>query len=114
VRPWACSRRRRPRPPTADRAASLEQEREGLLTRLGAIDTEEENANLPVLGDAELVVPLAMCFVDGEVRGQVEHQHTDPVDAEQTRPRVEQILEGSKQAFLRRARRYGLRVENPN
>lgn len=69
------------------------------------------NANLPVLGDAELVVPLETHRpTPSDLRGRIDRQRLGPVDAERTRPAVETILEGSKEAFRRRARRYRLHI----
>lgn len=65
------------------------------------------NANIPVLGDAELIVGLS-------ARGEAEHghariapEHMGSIDARPVRELVEEILEGGKEAFERRRRKYG-------
>ena len=62
------------------------------------------SANLTVLGDAELVVPLCAEGRHGEPK--------DPgaVDRPETRARVCDLLEGGIDAYRRRGERYGLRV----
>jgi hypothetical protein len=62
------------------------------------------SANLAVLGDAELVIPM---YASGG-RGQPE----DPgaVDRPATRERVCQLLEGGRSAYQRRGERYGFDV----
>jgi hypothetical protein len=62
------------------------------------------SANLTVLGDAELVIPMVS---DGK-RGSV--ADAGAVDRDVTRERVCDLLEGGEQAFTRRGERYGLRV----
>jgi hypothetical protein len=64
------------------------------------------SANLTVLGDAELVVPL---YSDGR-----HGSPTDPgaVDRAATRQRVCDLLEGGPDAFRRRGERYGFRIES--
>jgi PHP family Zn ribbon phosphoesterase len=65
------------------------------------------NANIPVLGDAELIVGLTAL---GEAeRGQalIASKHMGSIDAQPVRELVEEILEGGKEAFERRRRKYG-------
>ena len=61
------------------------------------------NPNIPVLGDAELVVAMAS---DGE-RGAV----SDAGGVDAVRAPLERLLEGGREAFLRRGERYGHRTE---
>jgi predicted ATPase len=63
------------------------------------------NANLTVLGDAELVIPM----VAENGRGRPWNEGS--VDRPETRTAVCEILEGGETAFQRRGRRYGYRVE---
>jgi len=62
------------------------------------------SANLTVLGDAELVIPMVS---DGK-RGSV--ADAGAVDRDVTRERVCDLLEGGERAFARRGERYGFRV----
>lgn len=65
------------------------------------------NANIPVLGDAELIVGLT---ASGEADGgqaRIAPQHVGSIDAGSVRELVEEILEGGKEAFERRRRKYG-------
>lgn len=65
------------------------------------------NANIPVLGDAELIVGLE---ATGEANQQQAHAVTTQIgsiDHAPVRHLIEEILEGGKQAFERRRRKYG-------
>jgi hypothetical protein len=62
------------------------------------------NANLTVLGDAELVVPLYSVNGNGEVRDAGAIDHPD------TLRHVCQLLEGGASAYARRGQRYGFDV----
>jgi len=62
------------------------------------------SANLAVLGDAELVVPM---YASG---GRGRPIESGAVDRPVTRERVCQLLEGGREAFQRRGERYGFRV----
>ena len=65
------------------------------------------NANIPVLGDAELIVGLS---ASGEAEGghaRIAQEHMGSIDAQPVRELVEEILEGGKEAFERRRRKYG-------
>jgi DNA repair exonuclease SbcCD ATPase subunit len=64
------------------------------------------SANLTVLGDAELVVPL---YSDGH-HGREEG--SGAVDRPVTRQRVCDLLEGGADAFRRRGERYGFRINS--
>jgi hypothetical protein len=60
------------------------------------------NANIAVLGDAELIVPLQGYGNVGRIRDR------GAVDAEKTRDRACKILEGGAAAYERRGEMYGL------
>jgi DNA repair ATPase RecN len=62
------------------------------------------NANVAVLGDAEQIVVMKAANDRGEIvaRGSIDHQPT--------RDAACAILEGAKEAFLRRAKMYGVTV----
>ena len=69
------------------------------------------NANIPVLGDAELILGLdATGDVDNgddEGRAFLRPEHMGSIDTAAVRALVEEILEGGKEAFERRRRKYG-------
>jgi len=60
------------------------------------------NANIPVLGDAELILALEA----EEERGWVEQR--DAIDNLDVQEAVKKVLEGGKEAFERRREKYGL------
>lgn len=65
------------------------------------------NANIPVLGDAELILGLG---ASGEARdGQaiIDQRHMGSIDSLPVRKLVEEILEGGRTAFEMRRRKYG-------
>ena len=65
------------------------------------------NANIPVLGDAELIVGLSATGEAEHGRARVAPEHMGSIDAKPVRELVEEILEGGKEAFERRRRKYG-------
>jgi DNA repair ATPase RecN len=67
------------------------------------------NANIPVLGDAELIVGLTASgeAEHGRARIAIAPEHTGSIDSRPVRELVEEILEGGKEAFERRRRKYG-------
>ena len=65
------------------------------------------NANIPVLGDAELIVGLSTRVQDGSVQGFVQKRHMGSIDMQPVREMVEEILEGGKTAFEMRRQKYG-------
>jgi hypothetical protein len=65
------------------------------------------NANIPVLGDAELIIGLA---ASGEADGghaRIAPEHMGSIDDLAVRELVEEVLEGGREAFERRRRKYG-------
>ena len=66
------------------------------------------NANIPVLGDAELILGLRATGEGGD-RGHAEipREHAGSIDSESVREFVEEILEGGREAFEMRRRKYG-------
>jgi len=64
------------------------------------------NANIPVLGDAEQIVGLQ---ASGEGLGHavIPDEHVGSIDRVEVRELVEDILEGGKEAFEKRRRKYG-------
>lgn len=65
------------------------------------------NANIPVLGDAELIIGLSTGAQDSSVQGQAKEQHMGSIDIQPVREMVEEILEGGKTAFEMRRKKYG-------
>lgn len=66
------------------------------------------NANIPVLGDAELILGLR-ARGEGSDRGRAEipDAHSGSIDSKLVRELVEEILEGGRDAFEMRRRKYG-------
>ena len=65
------------------------------------------NANIPVLGDAELIVGLSASGEAERGSARIAPEHMGSIDAQPVRELVEEILEGGKEAFERRRRKYG-------
>lgn len=65
------------------------------------------NANIPVLGDAELIIGLTTGVQNEAVQGRVSEQHMGSIDMQPVREMVEEILEGGKTAFEMRRQKYG-------
>lgn len=65
------------------------------------------NANIPVLGDAELIVGLTATGEAEHGHARIALDHMGSIDAQPVRELVEEILEGGKEAFERRRRKYG-------
>ena len=65
------------------------------------------NANIPVLGDAELIVGLSASGEAEHGHARIAREHMGSIDAKPVRELVEEILEGGKEAFERRRRKYG-------
>ena len=65
------------------------------------------NANIPVLGDAELIVGITPDGEAGAGQSRIEREHVGSVDSPSVRHIVEDILEGGKEAFERRRAKYG-------
>jgi hypothetical protein len=70
------------------------------------------NANLPVLGDAELIVALEAAnsdepSADATDAVVIQDDHLGAIDTPSVKYLVEQILEGGKEAFETRRAKYG-------
>jgi len=66
------------------------------------------NANIPVLGDAELIVGLAASGEGAEEgRARIQREHMGSIDAQPVRELVEEVLEGGREAFEMRRLKYG-------
>jgi predicted ATPase len=65
------------------------------------------NANIPVLGDAELILGLAAFGEGKEELARIAPEHMGSIDSKPVRELVEEILEGGKDAFEMRRSKYG-------
>jgi hypothetical protein len=65
------------------------------------------NANVPVLGDAELILGLAASGEGREGHAKISPDHMGSIDSRPVRELVEEILEGGKDAFEMRRSKYG-------
>ena len=65
------------------------------------------NANIPVLGDAELIIGLSTSVQNESVQGRTSERHMGSIDIQPVREMVEEILEGGKAAFEMRRQKYG-------
>ena len=65
------------------------------------------NANIPVLGDAELTIGLRAIGEATEGYGEIPHDWMGSIDNSQVCVNVERILEGGKEAFETRRAKYG-------
>ncbi|MDD9819213.1 MAG: AAA family ATPase [Gammaproteobacteria bacterium] len=75
--------------------------REGKRKRQFIFSTH--NANIPVLGDAELIVGLS----PDDKKARIDSGHKGSIDSKSVRNLVEEVLEGGKEAFETRRRKYG-------
>lgn len=65
------------------------------------------NANIPVLGDAELIIGLSASGEAERGHARIATEHMGSIDSRPVRELVEEILEGGKEAFEMRRRKYG-------
>ena len=65
------------------------------------------NANIPVLGDAELILGLRASGEGREGQARIDPQLMGSIDGQPVRELVEEILEGGKAAFEMRREKYG-------
>ena len=65
------------------------------------------NANIPVLGDAELILGLAASGEAEEGQAKIAPEHMGSIDSRPVRELVEETLEGGKDAFEMRRSKYG-------
>ena len=65
------------------------------------------NANIPVLGDAELIVGMRAVGEAGEGVAEVAPEALGSIDKKSVAVLAEEILEGGKDAFVTRHRKYG-------
>ncbi len=65
------------------------------------------NANIPVLGDAELILGLTPAGEANQGSAEIKPEHVGSIDARPVRELVEEILEGGTDAFETRRLKYG-------
>jgi len=65
------------------------------------------NANIPVLGDAELIVGLSASGDADQGKAKMPEKHMGSIDSSTVRQLVEEVLEGGKDAFETRRLKYG-------
>ena len=65
------------------------------------------NANIPVLGDAELILGLTPVGEAEEGRARIAREHMGSIDDQLVRELIEDLLEGGKDAFEKRRHKYG-------
>lgn len=65
------------------------------------------NANIPVLGDAELILGLGASGEAKDGQAVIDQKHMGSIDSRPVRELVEEILEGGKTAFEMRRLKYG-------
>lgn len=65
------------------------------------------NANIPVLGDAELILAMRAVGESGDGHAEIPPAHMGAIDKETVAVLVEEILEGGKEAFQTRRLKYG-------
>lgn len=65
------------------------------------------NANIPVLGDAELIVGLAARSSGSQANGALTAKHMGAIDSRGVGELVEEVLEGGRRAFELRGLKYG-------
>lgn len=65
------------------------------------------NANIPVLGDAELILGLIPSTDAGHEHAEIPIDRMGSIDSEPVREMVEELLEGGRQAFEMRRLKYG-------
>ena len=65
------------------------------------------NANIPVLGDAELILGLTASGEADDGKARILPEHAGSIDAQSVRELVEELLEGGREAFEKRRLKYG-------
>lgn len=65
------------------------------------------NANIPVLGDAEQIIYLNPLVDEGTERTEVPEGTTGSIDNAKVREKIGEVLEGGKEAFELRRKKYG-------
>ena len=77
------------------------------LEQIAKTPEHTRNANIPVLGDAELTLGLTAKGEADEGKASIKSEHMGSIDAQPVRYLVEDILEGGRDAFETRRLKYG-------
>lgn len=64
------------------------------------------NANIPVLGDAELIIGMRAIGEAGNGHAHIPPEHMGSIDKKSVAALAEEILEGGKEAFMTRRKKY--------
>ena len=86
---------------------------EGVVPRMRAEKRRRQfifsthNANIPVLGDAELILGLTASGEADDGEACIAPEHAGSIDAQSVRELVEELLEGGREAFEKRRLKYG-------
>ncbi len=86
---------------------------EGIVPRMREVKQRRQfifsthNANIPVLGDAEMILGLSTHNEAGNRYAGIEAKHMGSIDFQPVRELMEEILEGGREAFEIRRRKYG-------
>jgi hypothetical protein len=73
----------------------------------GSFVFSTHNANIPVLGDAELIIGLTASGEAKDGVARIPSDHMASIDVRPVREMVDEILEGGKEAFEMRRLKYG-------
>jgi hypothetical protein len=84
-----------------------EETASGVVKRRRQFVFATHNANIPVLGDAELIVGLEASGEAGRGRGRVDMASIGSIDNTSVRELTEELLEGGRVAFEMRRMKYG-------
>ncbi|MDX1922419.1 MAG: phosphoesterase [Alphaproteobacteria bacterium] len=85
---------------------------EGIVPRIRAEKRRRQfifsshNANIPVLGDAELIIGMRAVGEAGDGHADVPPEHMGSIDKKSVAALAEEILEGGKEAFMQRRKKY--------
>ena len=65
------------------------------------------NANIPVLGDAELILGLTAMGEAAQGKARIAPEHMGLIDLKPIQELIENLFEGGKDAFKKRRLKYG-------
>ena len=71
------------------------------------LESSTHNVNIPVLGDAELILVLAASSEAREGHARIGPEHMGSIDSKQVRVLMEETLEGGRNALEMRRSKYG-------
>jgi hypothetical protein len=85
---------------------------EGIVPRIRAEKRRRQfiftshNANIPVLGDAELIIGMRAVGEAGDGHAEIPPEYMGSIDKKSVAALAEEILEGGKEAFMQRRKKY--------